>query len=140
MWLMEEEIEKPKGGGVTEIVYKEESYRIIGACFEVYNEMGFGFSEPVYQECTEIELEMCEIPFYARKSYPLFYKERKLKKEYEPDIVCFEKIVVELKAVSNLTDEHRAQLINYLRGMRMKLGLLVNYGRPGGLQHERIVL
>ena len=125
---------------MTEIVYKEESYRIIGACFSVYNEVGYGFAEPVYQECTEIELEMCEIPFYARKSYPLFYKGRQLKKEYEPDIVCFEKIVVELKAVSNLTDEHRAQLINYLRGMRMKLGLLVNYGRPGGLQYERIVL
>ena len=61
-------------------------------------------------------------------------------KEYEPHIVCFEKIVVELEPLSKLTDEHRAQLMNYLRGMRMKLGLLANYGRPGGLQHERIVL
>ena len=67
-----------------------------------------------------------------------FYKE--LKKQYEPDIVCFDRIVVELKAVSGITDEHRAQLINYLRGMRMKLGLLVHYGRCGGLEHERIVL
>jgi GxxExxY protein len=63
-----------------------------------------------------------------------------LNKQYEPDMVCIEKIVVELKAVSTITDDHRAQLINYLRGLRMKLGLLVNYGRPGGLQHERIVL
>ena len=125
---------------MAEIIYKEESYKIIGACFNVYNEVGFGFAEPVYQECTEIELEMCEIPFYARKAYPLFYKGRQLKKQYEPDIVCFDKIVVELKAVSTITDDHRAQLINYLRGLRMKLGLLVNYGRCGGLQHERIVL
>ena len=125
---------------MAEIIFKEESYKIIGACFTVYNEVGFGLAEPLYQECTEIEMELCEIPFYAQRPYPFYYKERELKKKYVPDIVCYEKIAVELKAVSDITNDHRAQLMNYLRGLRMRLGLIVNYGRPGGLQHERIVV
>src|SRR5260370_4249630 len=99
---------------MTEIIYKEESYAIIGACFKVYNEKGCGFLEPVYQECLGIEFEYQWIPAIAKRSRVLRYSGRILKQTYEADYVCFEKIIVELKAVSALIDEHRAQLLNYL--------------------------
>ncbi len=94
---------------MTEIIYKSESYAIIGACFEVYNEKGCGFLEAVYQECLGIEFEYQRIPAIAKPLLALSYRGRILKQTYEPDYVCFEKIIVELKAVSGLTDEHRAQ-------------------------------
>jgi GxxExxY protein len=93
---------------MAEIVYKAESYAIIGACFEVYNEKGCGFLEPVYQECLGIEFEYQGIPAIAKPSLALGYRRRILKQTYEPDYVCFGKIIVELKAVSELTDQHRA--------------------------------
>lgn len=96
---------------MTEIIHKEESYGIIGACFEVYNEKGCGFLEPVYQECLGIEFEYQRIPAVAKPSLVLGYRGRILKQTYEADYICFEKIIVELKAVSALTDEHRAQLL-----------------------------
>jgi GxxExxY protein len=123
---------------VTEIIYKRESYAIIGACFEVYNEKGCGFLEPVYQECLGIEFEYQQIPAIAKPSLTLSYRGRLLKQTYEPDYVCFEKIIVELKAVSGLTDEHRAQLLNYLHATGFGLGLLVNFGRYPKLEYERI--
>jgi GxxExxY protein len=123
---------------MTEIVYKGESYAIVGACFEVYNEKGCGFLEPVYQECLSIELEHQRIPAIPKPSLALSYRDRILKQTYEPDYVCFEKIIVELKAVSALTDEHRAQLLNYLHATGFKLGLLVNFGHYPGLEYERI--
>ena len=90
-----------------EIIHREESYAIMGACFEVYNEKGPGFLEPVYQECLEIESR--GIPFRAKQPLTLTYKERVLKKTYEPDFTCFEKVIVEIKAVSQLIDDHRAE-------------------------------
>jgi GxxExxY protein len=99
---------------MTEIISKEESYSIIGACFNVYNEKGCGFLEPVYQECLGIEFEYQRIPAIAKRSLALRYRGRILKQTYEADYICFEKIIVELKAVSALTDEHRAQLLDYL--------------------------
>jgi GxxExxY protein len=98
---------------MTEIVHKKESNAIVGACFEVYNEKGCGFLEPVYQECLGIEFEYRRIPAIAKPSLVLSYRGRILKHTYAPDYVCFGKIIVELKAVSALTDEHRAQLLNY---------------------------
>ena len=95
---------------MTEIIYKGESYTIIGACFEVYNEKGCGFLEPVYQECLGIEFEYQRIPAITKPSLALSYRSRILRQTYEADYVCFEKIIVELKAVSALTDEHRAAL------------------------------
>jgi GxxExxY protein len=89
---------------MTEIIYKSESYAIIGACFEVYNEKGCEFLEPVYQECLGIEFEYQRIPTIAKPSLTLSYRGRTLRQTYEPDYVCFEKIIVELKAVSALTD------------------------------------
>ena len=123
---------------MTEIIYKDESYAIIGACFEVYNEKGCGFLEPVYQECLGIEFEQGRIPAIAKPSLTLSYRGQILKQTYEPDYVCFGKIIVELKAVSALTDEHRAQLLNYLHATGFELGLLVNFGRYPKLKYERI--
>ena len=123
---------------MTEIIYKNESYAIIGGCFEVYNEKGCGFLEPVYQECLGIEFEYQHIPAIGKPSLTLSYRDRILKQTYEPDYVCFGKIIVELKAVSSLTDEHRAQLLNYLHATGFELGLLVNFGHYPGLEYERI--
>jgi GxxExxY protein len=115
---------------MTEIISKKESYAIIGACFEVYNEKGCGFLEPVYQECLAIEFE------YQRT---LSYRNRILLQTYQPDFVCFQKIIVELKTLANLLDEHRAQLLNYLHTAGFELGLLVNFGHYPKLEYERIV-
>ncbi len=123
---------------MTEIIYKKESYAIIGACFEVYNKKGYGFLEPVYQECLAIEFEYQRISAVAKSSLVLSYRGRILRQTYEPDYVCFEKIIVELKAVSALADEHRAQLLNYLHATGFELGLLVNFGHYPGLEYERI--
>lgn len=119
---------------------KEETYRIIGACFEVYKEEGCGFLEPVYQECLEIELGLQSIPFKPQQSLGLRYKGRQLKKTYEPDLICFGDIIVEIKSVSQLLDEHRAQLINYLHAAGFEVGLLVNFGHYPGLEYERFVV
>lgn len=123
----------------TEILYKEESYRIVGACFEVYREKGCGFLKAVYQECMEIELRLQGIPNEPKKSMTLEYKGCPLRSTYEPDFICYDKIVLELKAVTELTDEHRAQVLNYLKGTGLKLGLLANFGHYPKAQIERIV-
>ena len=123
---------------MTEIIYKEESYAIVGACFEGYNDKGCGFLEPVYQECLGIEFEYQQIPAIPKPSLTLSYRERILTQVYQPDFVCFQKIIVELKAVSELVDEHRAQLLNYLHATEFQLGLLVNFGHYPKLEYERI--
>ena len=122
-----------------EIVYKEESYKIMGACFEVYKEKGCGFVEPVYQECLTIELGLGAIPFAAQSELTLTYKGRILECRYKPDFICWDKIIIEIKAVSQLADEHRAQIHNYLKATGHKLGLLVNFGHHPKLEYERIV-
>ena len=122
-----------------DFLYKDETYQIIGACFEVYNEKGCGFLEPVYQECLEIELNIRGVPFQSQQPLKLDYKGQQLRKMYEADFVCFGKIVVEIKAVSSLADEHRAQLLNYLNATGMSAGQLVNFGHHPKLQYERMV-
>ncbi len=131
-------ITRINANNMTEIIYKTESYTIIGACFEVYNEKGCGFLEPVYQECLGIEFEYQRISAIAKPSLTLSYRGRILTQTYEPDYVCFGKIIVELKAVSALTDEHRGQLLNYLHATGFELGLLVNFGHYPKLEYERI--
>ena len=123
----------------TEILYKEESYKIVGACFEVYREKGCGFLEGVYQECMEIELRLQGVPYVPKKPLALEYKYCPLLSTYAPDFICYELIVLELKAVAELTDEHRAQIQNYLKATKLKLGLLVNFGHYPKAQVERIV-
>jgi len=125
---------------MSSIIYKPESYEIMGACFEVYKEKGCGFLEAVYQECLELEFDDRKISFKAKSSLSLTYKGRPLKSRYEPDFICYDKIVVELKAVSGLNDEHRAQVQNYLRATKFKLGLLVNFCHYPKLEYERIAL
>lgn len=122
-----------------EVIFKEECYRIMGACFEVYKDKGCGFLEAVYQECLEIEFELQNIPFQAQVELVLNFKGRRLKKGYTPDFVCFDKIVLEIKAVSKLIDEFRAQLHNYINATGFRLGLLVNFGHYPKLEWERIV-
>ena len=121
------------------ILFKEESYQIIGACFEVYTEKGCGFLEPVYQECLEHELEIQGIPWEAQVGLPLTYKGRPLKQRYFSDFICFGKIILEIKAVSKLASEHRAQVLNYLNATGYELGLLVNFGHHPKLEWERII-
>jgi GxxExxY protein len=123
-----------------EIVYKEESYRIMGACFEVYKEMGCGFLEAVYQECLELELADQGIPFRPQSELALRYKGRSLKQKYVPDFILHDKIILEVKAVSQLGDDHRAQVHNYLKATGYRLGLLVNFGHYPKAESERIVL
>jgi len=122
------------------IVHKLESFEIIGACFEVYKEEGSGFVESVYQECLEMEFGERKIPFIAQQELSLAYKGRPLKSKFRADFICYDKIVVELKAVTGLTDEHRSQVQNYLRATKLKLGLLINFGHYPKLEYERVVL
>jgi GxxExxY protein len=121
------------------LLYKEESYKIIGAAMEVHRELGKGFLESVYQEAIEIELTALQIPF--RKEVPLNikYKSRNLSKYFVADFVCFEKIILELKSIPDLSIEHTSQVFNYLRATDMKLGIIINFGAKS-LQYKRIVL
>jgi GxxExxY protein len=123
----------------SDLLFKEESYKIVGACFEVYREKGCGFLEPVYQECLEIELYSQGILFIAQKSLALNYKGTLLRATYQPDFLCYDSIVLEIKAVKELTDEHRAQVLNYIKATGLKLGLLVNFGHFPKAEVERIV-
>jgi GxxExxY protein len=122
-----------------ELVYKEESYAIIGACFSVYKDKGCGFLEPVYHECLEIELELQGIPFLSKPPHTLQYRGRTLAQTFSPDFLCYERIILEIKAVSVLLDEHRAQVLNYLSATGCNLGLLVNFGHYPRMEYERLL-
>lgn len=121
-----------------QLVFKDECYAIMGGCFAVYKDKGCGFLEPVYHECMEIELAHLGVPAVSKPKLSLEYRGQPLKQGYEPDFVCWSKIILELKAVSALTDEHRAQVLNYLNATGFKLGLLVNFGHYPLLEWERI--
>ena len=123
-----------------DIIYKDESYAIIGASFNVYKEKGCGFLEAVYQECLAIEFNFQNIPFVQQKEISLTYRNMPLKQLYKADFICFGKILVELKAVSQIIDEHRAQVLNYLHASGYALGLLINFGHYPKLEYERIAL
>lgn len=120
------------------IFYKEESYDICGAIISVHKELGCGFLEKVYQEALEIEFQMRKIPYEREKAIYISYKGKSLGEPYKADFVCYGKIIVELKAVEKLCGVHRAQVVNYLKASKMKLGLLVNFGEEWA-KIERIV-
>jgi GxxExxY protein len=122
---------------MSELIYKDESYAIIGACFNVYKTMGCGFLESVYQECLELEFEYQGIPFTSQKELMLTYRDKELKQKYRADFICFEKIIIELKATSKLIKEHESQIINYLHATKFKLGILVNFGHHPKLDYKR---
>jgi len=122
------------------IYYKQESYDIIGAAMHVYNTLGHGFLEAVYQEALEIELTKRHIPLDSQKDLKIVYDGVELKQTYKPDFICYDKIIVEIKAVSELNDSHRSQTYNYLHATGYKLGILINFGCSDRLEYERIVL
>ena len=126
--------------GKEDFLYKEETYQILGACFEVYKEKGCGFLEAVYQECLEIELKKSNIPYEAQKVIPLDYKGQPLKQFYKADFICFGKIIIEIKATDHLTDKDRSQLLNYLNATGFEVGLLINFGHHPQVEHERFIL
>lgn len=122
------------------ILFKEESFAIQGAIFEVYRVMGCGFLEAVYQECLCKEFRLRGIPFKPQVELSLIYKGDPLVQIYKPDFVCYEKIIVEVKALKEVVDEHRAQVFNYLKATGYHLGLLVNFGHYPKATVERIAL
>ena len=122
------------------LILEDETYAIRGAVFEVYREMGCGFLEAVHQECMEKELGKQRIPFEAQKDLSLRYKDEPLNQAYKPDLICYDEILVELKAVKNTTPKHHAQVINYLKAANLHLGLLVNFGAYPKATIQRLVL
>ncbi len=124
---------------MSDILYKDESYKIVGACFEVYKLKGVGFTEPVYQECLQIEFSIQRIPFVAQPELQLDYKGTLLSQFFKPDFICYGKIIVELKALEKLIDVHRAQTVNYLNATGFDLALLVNFGHFPRIEYERLV-
>jgi GxxExxY protein len=121
-------------------IYKDEGYKLMGAAFEVYNEQGYGLDEEIYQESFELELGLRKIAFRPKHELFCFYKGRQLNKRYAPDVFVFECIVVELKAVSALAEEHEAQLMSYLRLTRLPVGYLINFGHKETLEWKRMIL
>ena len=112
----------------------------MGAAFEVYNQLGYGMAEEIYQQSLEIELELRSIPFRSKHELAVFYKSRKLDTKYKPDLIVYESIVVELKAVAQLINEHEAQLFNYLRISKLQVGYLLNFGGKKELEWKRFIL
>ncbi|SHJ76099.1 GxxExxY protein [Arenibacter nanhaiticus] len=123
---------------MTDIIYKEESYNIIGACMRVHTELGAGFLEAVYQEALEKEFQSSKIPFERQTKLSIYYKEEKLKKYYIADFLCFDKIIVELKVAQYLNTAVQAQLKNYLVATNSRLGIVVNFGKKS-LEYKRIL-
>jgi len=116
----------------------QRTYQIIGAAMEVHKELGSGFLEAVYQEALEKEFTYQEIPYKSQPPVRIEYKGKPLKKKYEPDFICYDDIIVEIKAMDKLSGVEHAQIINYLKATRLKVGLLINFGSKS-LEHKRFV-
>ncbi|MEO6671436.1 MAG: GxxExxY protein [Ferruginibacter sp.] len=123
---------------MSEIVYKDESYAIIGLCMEVYNQLGHGFSEIVYKDALELEFNDSNIIYEREKEYLVYYKKKLLRHKFYADFVVCDKIILEVKSVKEIVDEHISQAINYLKVSDKKLALLVNFAR-GKLDYKRIL-
>jgi GxxExxY protein len=122
-----------------ELLYKDEVYAIIGAAMDVYNNLGPGFLEAVYQEAMEIEIASRKIPALPEQKLYIEYKGTPLKKFYEADLICYKKIIVEIKAMDRLTSREESQILNYLKATGMKVGLLINFGAHNDLEWKRLV-
>ena len=127
-------------GSANRFILKDESYAVIGAALDVYYKLGRGFLEPVYQGALEVEFQLRDIPFASQVDLPIVYKEFTLKKTYRADFVCYESIIVEIKALSALTPVDWAQLMNYLKASRLRVGLLFNFGSVPRMEHRRIII
>ena len=121
-----------------EILYKDESYKIIGAAMIVHGELSSGFLEAIYQEALEKEFRIQQIPYKREVPLPIYYKGELLSKSYIADFICYDNIIIELKAVSSLASEHKAQVLNYLKATNNELGLLLNFGESK-LKFERLI-
>ena len=121
-------------------IFKQEGYNLIGAAMEVYNQLGSGFLEEIYQECLEIELKLRGIVYESKPKLTIFYKKNKLNKYYQPDLYVYNGIIVELKAIKHLGDNEIAQILNYLKGSEKRVGYLINYGCPTELEWKRFIL
>jgi len=124
---------------VGKIIHEEESYRIIGACLAVHNELGCGFLEAEYQEVLAIEFKNSGIPFEQEKPLSICFKGVQLNKKYIADFICYDKIILEIKALSSISSEHESQLLNYLKATGLKLGILINFGEKS-LNYKRLLL
>lgn len=124
---------------MTELLLKEEVYAIVGAAMEVHRELGPGFLEAVYYEPLEIEMRARGIPYEPQRWLPIFYKGRELLKHYQPDYICHDQIIVEIKALDELTNHELAQVLNYLKASQLHVGLLINFGCRGKLEWKRLV-
>ena len=120
------------------LIYSDETYKLIGLCMKVHRELGCGFLEPVYQEAFEMLLKAEGVPYRRECLLPIYFLGQKLNKEYYADFVCYDKIILEFKAVSELTSVHEAQLMNYLKASKMAVGLLCNFAQPSFV-YRRIV-
>lgn len=125
---------------MAELLYKDEAYAIIGAAMEVYNQLGHGFLEAVYQEALAIEMRTRQIPFQEQVPVEIVYKGNPLHQRYVPDLLAYDRVIIEIKAIRQLTSVEEAQIIHYLRATAMRLGLLINSGHPTGLDWKRRVL
>ena len=123
---------------MAEILYKDESYKIIGACMEVHKKLGSGFLESVYTEALELELKKAGIPYNKQKKLQVYYEDKPLNKYFRADYLCYDAIILELKATKFLIDIDRQQTLNNLKATKFKLGLLINFGSPS-LTYKRIV-
>lgn len=119
------------------MLFKEESYQIIGAAMEVHRQLGCGFVEVVYQEALEKEFQLRNIPYEREKELNITYKGTTLSKTFKADFICYDKIILELKSVREFTDEHYAQIYNYLRASNLELGLLINFGEAS-IDYQRV--
>jgi GxxExxY protein len=124
---------------MTQLLLKNEVYAVIGAAIEVHRELGPGFLEAVYQEALEIELKARQIPFESQKPLQIFYKGQRLKKEFCPDLICYDQIIAELKVLDKLSSKEQAQILNYLKATGLRVGLLINFGSPDTLDWKRFV-
>lgn len=123
---------------MTQILFKEESYKIIGACFEVHKILGHGFKEAIYKDALELEFEKVGIPFQREKSYGIFYKEQKLKHFFIADFIAYDSIILEIKIGQYIGDPYLKQTLNYLKASGLKLGMVINFG-TSSLEYQRLV-
>jgi GxxExxY protein len=121
------------------LILKDEVYLVVGAAIEVHRQLGPGFLEPVYQEAMEIELKCRGIPFESQKPLSIRYKDSLLNKQYIADLLCYEQIIVELKALDRLSGKEQAQVLNYLKATGLRIGLLINFGAVGALDWKRFI-
>ena len=123
---------------MADILFKEESYKIIGACFEVHKILGHGFKEAVYKDALELELNKLEIPFVREKPYTIIYKEQKLKHYFVADFVLYDTIILEIKIGSYIGDSYIKQTLNYLKASGLRLGIVINFGKSS-LESQRVI-